>query len=120
MRHGIFPHGFSLRSVSLSSSGLAGLTVTRPVNPKASIAMRTLRPNGDVTVDRSTKFSVEAIFKSPADLLFSVHAGIGDDLCPLLGLAVDVVAEMFGRIADQYRALARQLLDDGRILHRLN
>ena len=50
--------------------------------------MRTLRPKGEVGVERSTKFSlmeaVERLF-----VFFGLHAGVRDHLRPLLRLAVD-------------------------------
>ncbi len=48
-RHGILPSGFCWRSVSISSRVLAGTSMTRSLKPSTSIAMRTLRPNGEVT-----------------------------------------------------------------------
>src|SRR5579885_1986676 len=47
-------------------------------------------------------------------LFLGAHAGVLDDLRPLFGFAVDIGAEFAGRVADQDRALARQLLLHGR------
>jgi hypothetical protein len=58
--------------------------------------MRVLRPNGDVTVERKTKFSADTITKSPIALFFGLYAGVRDHFRPFLGLAGDIVAEMFG------------------------
>ena len=44
----------------------------RSFSPSASIAMRTLRPKGEVGVERSTKFSAAVMRKLPGYLSFSV------------------------------------------------
>ena len=61
-------------------------------------------------MERSTKLSAADIV-NPAGLLFSMDAGVDDHLGPFLRFAVDVIAEMLGRISNEDRALARQLLN---------
>src|SRR5262245_14449686 len=119
MRQGILPSGFCFRSVSFSSSGSAGTTVMRPFKPSTSIAMRTLRPNGEVAVERSTKFSSWDM-QNRLPVFFSLHSGVSDHFRPLLGFAVDVVAEVFRRVTNQDSTLTCQLLDHRQIFHSLD